>query len=242
MQLFNNPISVEKADRIISVLGVLPGDRVLDAGCGRGEFLIRLIEFTGAGGLGLDCDSASVLAAETSAGDRITDGLCEFRRADLQAEPLEENAFDLAMCIGSTHAFGSGEAAWPNTIEALSRAVRPGGQVLIGDGYWKQPPAPEYLQLIGDPVGIYRDHGENISFAEQYGLVTVYAVVSSDDEWDHFEWSHRMTIERQAAQDPDDPAMVEKLRRSRAWRDGYLRWGRSTMGFGFYLFQTPTDV
>jgi hypothetical protein len=35
-------------------------------------------------------------------------------------------------------------------------------------------------------------------------------------------------------------ALAEKLAQSRAWRDGYLRWGRETMGFGFYLFLKPT--
>ena len=117
--------------------------------------------------------------------------------------------------------------------------MRPGGQLLIGEGYWKQPPATEYLQLIGEPVGIYRDHAANISFAEAHGLVATYAAVSNDDEWDHFEWSHRMKIERQCALSPDDPDVKKKLKRSRDWRDGYLRWGRSTMGFGFYLFLKP---
>lgn len=38
---------------------------------------------------------------------------------------------------------------------------------------------------------------------------------------------------------PDDPAALEALGRSRGWRDGYLRWGRATMGFGFYVFMKP---
>jgi hypothetical protein len=89
-------------------------------------------------------------------------------------------------------------------------------------------------------VGIYRDHAGNVALAEQQGLVPLYATVSNADEWDHFEWSHRMQIEREAQRQPDDPALAEKLARSRAWRDGYLRWGRETMGFGFYLFLKPT--
>lgn len=89
------------------------------------------------------------------------------------------------MCIGSTHAFGTGDTAYPNTLRELSRLVRPGGHLLIGEGYWKQPPAPDYLKLIGEPAVIYRDHAGNISFAEQHSLVTLYAAVSNNDEWDH---------------------------------------------------------
>ena len=76
-----------------------------------------------------------------------------------------ESAFALGICIGSTHAFGAGDSAYPNTFERLKQLVRPGGYLLIGEGYWKQEPAPEYLAFIGDPVGIYRDHAGNISFA-----------------------------------------------------------------------------
>jgi len=236
---FNIPISSRKASRLIRLLDLAEGSRVVDAGCGEGEFLIRVMEITGAAGLGVDIDAGSLAAACSKAEARVPPGGWEFRAWDLQKEALEDGAFDAAICLGSTHAFGDGEAAYPNAIARLARAVRPGGQVLIGEGYWKSPPAPEYLELIGEPVGIYRDHAENIWFAEQQGLVPLYAAVSNDDEWDHFEWMHRMRIERESNSRPDDAEVAGKLRQSRVWRDGYLRWGRSTMGFGFYLFTRP---
>lgn len=239
ISLFNNPISSEKVDRLVSVLDMPSNARALDAGCGRGEFLIRVVEATGANGIGIDLDPACIAAARKSAAGRIAAESYEFREGDIQHEPLEPNSIELAICVGSTHAFGAGEAAYPNTLQSLSGIVRPGGMILVGEGYWKQPPNPEYLKLIGEPVGIYRNHAENISFAERHGLVPLYATVSSDDEWDDFEWRHRISIERQATRRPDDPATQRKLKRSREWRDGYLQWGRSTMGFGFYLFAKP---
>ena len=123
----------------------------------------------------------------------------------------------------------------------FSRLVRPGGQILIGEGFWAQPPAPEYLALLGDNPGIEKTHHENITSAEELGLIPLYAARSSPDEWDHFEWSHRLTIERAAAARPDDPALQKRVAASRRWREGYLRWGHTTMGFGFYLFATPTS-
>ncbi len=239
MSLYNSPLSTEKADRLIALLSLSEGARVLDVGCGHGEFLIRVIEASRANGLGIDCDAACISAARASAAGRIFEVPHEFREGDVRMEALAEGSFDVAICMGSTHAFGIGEAAYPNTLQALIRLLRPGGQLLVGECYWKQTPTAPYLQLIGDPVGIYRDHAENISFAESYGLVPLYATVSNDDEWDHFEWSHRMKIERQAAHHPDDLIMAEKVKRSRAWCDAYLRWGRSTMGFGVYLFLKP---
>lgn len=241
MSLFNNPISSEKADRLISYLKLPAGACALDAGCGRGEFLIRVIEATGARGIGVDLAPECISAARKNAEGRVSDELLQFREGDLRQEPLEPDSVDLAICIGSTHVFGAGDLAYPNTIQTLHRVVRPGGLILVGEGYWKRPPAPEYLQLIGEPVGIYRTHAENVSFAEHHGLVPLHANVSNDDEWDDFEWSHRASVERQALLQPDDPATRERMRRSREWRNAYLKWGRSTMGFGFYLFmRAPT--
>jgi len=240
--LFNNPVSSEKANQIIQLLNANKNSHVLDAGCGSGEFLIRIIETYHAHGLGIDINLESISIAQKNAADRIPKALYEFRTANIQEESLPKNTFDLAICIGSTHAFGIGKDAYPNAIQKLSQIVRPGGQILIGEGYWKQTPAPEYLQFIGNPVGIYHDHATNISFAEQQGLIPHYAAVSNEDEWDHFEWSHKMHIEREAAQHPEDPVIADKLKKSRAWRDGYLRWGRATMGFGFYLFQKPSKT
>ncbi len=239
--LFNSPLSLKKADQLIQLLKLTDKGRFLDAGCGNGEFLIQVIEATGAHGLGIDLDPESIAAAEKKANGRIPPGSYEFRTADIQETELGENAFDLAICLGSTHAFGMGEAAYPNSLQSLRQLVRPGGQLLIGESYWKQPPVLDYLELIGEPVGIYHDHTANITFAESQGLIPLYAAVSNQDEWDHFEWSHRMRFEQEAALRPNDPETAEKLKRSRAWRDGYLRWGRSTMGFGFYLFMKSVN-
>ena len=239
--IFNNPIGSEKADRLVQLLALQPASRVLDAGCGAGEFLMRAVAYHGCRGVGIDSDARCINTARESAVTRGLASSCEFRAADVNEFEPDRGAFDLGVCIGSTHAFGAGDAAYPNTIRRLKEWVRPGGQVLLGEGYWKQEPAPEYLKRVGDPVGIYRDHRRNVSFAEERGLIPLYAAVSSDDEWDDFEWSHQRKIRSDAEANPDDPALAARLTRSREWRDGYLRWGRSTMGFGLYLFRLPAQ-
>lgn len=44
----NSPLSDVKAERLIAILGLSPTSRVVDFGCGDGEFLHRLHRATGA--------------------------------------------------------------------------------------------------------------------------------------------------------------------------------------------------
>lgn len=167
--VFNSPISSEKADRLVQLLELRPGSCALDAGCGTGEFLLRVVAHHEVNGVGVDRDSRCIAAAQANAADRGLASRCEFRAADVSVMEAGSGAFDPGICIGATHAFGAGDAAYPNTIERLKHFVLAGGYVLIGESYWKQEPPPEYLKLLGDPVGIYRDHAGNISFAEERG-------------------------------------------------------------------------
>jgi SAM-dependent methyltransferase len=237
--IFNNPIGSEKADRLVRMLPVRAGSSALDAGCGNGEFLLRVVAHHQIDGVGVDQSPRCIGTSRDNAAARGLASRCRFHAGDVKDFIVEPGAFDLGICVGSTHAFGEGERAYPETIERLSEWVRPGGYVLIGEGYWKQPPAADYLKLIGDPPGIYRDHAGNIAFAEDRGLIATYATVSSDDEWDDFEWSYYMQVRREAEANADAEDRAARLARARQWRDGYLRWGRATLGFGMYVFQLP---
>jgi len=46
-------------------------------------------------------------------------------------------------------------------------------------------------------------------------------------------------VERYVLDHPDDPDAAAMRKRIRTWRDGYLRWGRTTMGFALYLHRKP---
>jgi SAM-dependent methyltransferase len=235
--LLNCPIGPARVDRLIKEMNFDANQQVLDVGCGTGELLIRIVETHGVKGLGVDRDEEKIAEARAAASRRLPAAAIEFRVQDAAELDGRERRYERALCLGSTHAFALGQGAYEHAIGGLMQLVTSGGLILVGEPYWKQAPTPEYLSLLGEPVGIYRDHVENVLFAERKGLVPLYAAVSSDDEWDDFEWAHQRRREESAALGSRTAQAQQDLAQSRCWRDGYLRWGRSTMGFGCYVFR-----
>ncbi|RBP49592.1 SAM-dependent methyltransferase [Arenicella xantha] len=237
--LFNCPVSSEKVHLLISILELNSTCKVIDIGCGEGELLTLIQQASGADCLGIDIDQSCIQRAEQKVrqydlGDRL-----HFLSDDVRKTSLEKNSYDLAVCVGSSHAFGQGEATYVNALKEMNELLKPRGLILVGEGYWKQPPKREYLDFIGEPVGIYNTHEQNIQQAESLGFIPLYATTSSQDEWDHFEWCFRMEAEYKVIADPDNEMAKEKLEKVREWNHNYRKFGRTTMGFGFYLYMTP---
>jgi SAM-dependent methyltransferase len=230
-----NPIAAAKIERILDLLPLERDARVLDLGCGRGELSLKLVERFQARVTAVDISSPMLdamreRARSCGALDRLR--LLEIDIGEFKPEP---ECFDLTAMLG-----GGGIGGGIRGICAtLGGWTRRGGYVLIGEGYWMQPPAPGYLAHLEARDDEFRDHRGNVQAGVDAGLIPLHAFVASSDEWDEYEWKYSRSIERYALEqpgDPDVPAMLERIRR---WRDGYLRWGRDTLGFGVYLFQRP---
>ena len=232
---FFNPTSAEKIDRILSLIPLTTTDNVIDVGCGRAEMLIRLCGRTGAQGIGIDLNTTFIEQAQQNAVGRVTDNQIMWINQSVADVDIEPNSLTAALCIGSTHAFGNYHA----TLTKLGELVQRGGYMLVGEGYWKTPPSQDYLDFLGATVDDYGTHADNIQAAANVGLKPLYAVVSNDDEWDHYEGLYARAIELYTYANPDDSDVRAMQERISKWRDGYLQWGRATLGFGLYLFLRP---
>ena len=90
-------------------------------------------------------------------------------------------SFDLSLCIGASHAFGT----YRDALRGLRRLLRPGGLALVGDGYWRRTPAAEYLALLGATPDEMTDHAGNVAAAIEEGFTPLYSCTASEDDWDH---------------------------------------------------------
>jgi SAM-dependent methyltransferase len=215
-----NPLGEAALDEVVGLLELAPGARVLDVACGRGELLRRVAERWDVSAVGYDSDPALVEQAEP--------GL----ELELRDSP-PAGPFDLVICIAASHALGG----FPEALGALRELTEPGGQVLLGEGYWRRPPSDAYLSALGaasadelpDLAGLMRA-------AEETGLIPLHSSVASEADWDRYEWRLILNAERWAAAHGDDPGAELLRERARRARERMtMPEGRETLGFALIL-------
>jgi SAM-dependent methyltransferase len=232
---FCNPVAAAKIERLLELLPLEAHSRALDLGCGRGELALRIIERFGASVIAVDHSPHMLDAARERAEWTGALGKLHLDDADIGRYEADPETFHLTVMIGA----GGIPGGMAGTLARLKGWTRGPGYVLVGERYWRQKPAAEYLAVLEASEGQYLNHRGNVQAGIDAGLIPMHAVTASVDEWDEYEWKFSRSIEayaREQPADPDVPAMLERMRRS---RDAYLRWGRDTLGFGVYLFARP---
>lgn len=134
----HNPLTEAELAALGASLRLAPGTRVLDLASGSGEMLCTWARDLGFTGTGVDISTvfterARARARALGVADRV-----EFVHGDAVGHVADEPV-DLAACVGATW-IGNGVAG---TVELLDRSLRPGGLMLIGEPYWRQPPPDE---------------------------------------------------------------------------------------------------
>lgn len=228
------PISEDKAQQLLALLEPIPSYPILDVGCGKGEFLIKLCTRYDVRGVGVDTNNTFLQTARKQAQLRLHSEQINFIETAI-ADYQPESLFSGVICVGATHAYGSYRA----TLQACSTLVVSGGFILIGEGYWKREPSSEYLDFLGASSSVYTTHANNVQLGVEEGFIPLYSTVSNNDEWDYYEGLYKRAVERYVfthPNDPDTPAMQQRIQK---WYEMYLQQGRETLGFGFYVFMKP---
>ncbi|GIJ00442.1 methyltransferase family protein [Sediminihabitans luteus] len=202
--------------------------RVLDLGCGDGTWLLRALRHDpGLTAVGVDTSDVGFEktmreAALVGLADRLTLVQGDVRRF------MADAPFDAVLSVGAAYAYGGLEP----TLEAARGHLAADGLLLLGDCFWPVPPTAAVLEgLGGASPDEYLTLPDTVDLVTRHGWVTVYGHVSTQEEWDDYEWSWTGAPARWAVENPDHPEAGEVLAAVEAHRDGWLRGYRGGLGF-----------
>ena len=162
-----------KLDLVCTKLGLEPGMRMLDVGCGWGSLSLHAAEHFGAQVTGVTISAEQKAFIDARIAERGLQDRVEIRLQDYREVP-ERDHFD---AVGSLE-MGEhvGARNYPTYVEVLRRSVRPGGRVLVqqmsrqGAGGGKHPGGGPFIESFIAPDMTMRPVGETVGLIEAGGL------------------------------------------------------------------------
>jgi SAM-dependent methyltransferase len=233
---FHGPLSEPRAARLVARLARKRPASVLDLGCGWGELLLRVLDAVpGAVGTGIDLSPADLARGRDNAAARGLASRVSF--VEESGVGTTRGPADLVLCVGSSHVLS--EATPPqhtiDALQALRRLVNPGGRVLLGEGFWEQPPSPARIAAMWPGVTA-EDHYDLpglVDLAIAAGFRPEWIETASPEEWDDFESGVGADVEEWLAGHPDHPRAAETRKKADERLSIWLRGSRGYFGLAY---------
>jgi len=133
------------------LLGLGPGDVVLDVACGPGNFTREFARAVGDGGLAVGIDASKTMLArgvdelEAAGVDNLA-----LIRGDATQLPFQDGVFDGVCCFAALHLFADPFAA----LDEMRRVLGPGGRIAIMTSVRRQVTLPPLKPLIERASGM----------------------------------------------------------------------------------------
>ncbi|MFF5427739.1 MULTISPECIES: SAM-dependent methyltransferase [unclassified Streptomyces] len=233
---FHGPLSEARAARLVDRIAAAAPADVLDIGCGWGELLLRVLDAApGARGTGIDIDAEDLargrtLARERGLADRVT-------FVEESALGTGRGPVDAVLCLGSSQALcDPGQPHDPAAaLRELRRLVRPGGRVVLGEGFWERTPTETELAAMwpGARAGDHLSLGALVDLTIEAGFRPAWIERASRDEWEEFESGYRSDTELWLAANPGHPLAAETRERVDRQRSGWLNGYRDILGIAY---------
>ncbi len=190
-----------KLDLICRKLGLSPGRRLLDIGCGWGSLVCHAAEHYGADAVGVTLsraqyDYVTKRVADQGLTDRVTVRLADYR--ELIGSPTDKGAFDAVSSIEMGEHVGEGE--YPVFARILHDVLRPGGRALVqqmsrarshtgGGPFIETYIAPDmHMKPVGTTISMLATAGLEIrdvhALREHYSWTARGWLRTLEDRWD----------------------------------------------------------
>ncbi|MEU9292501.1 methyltransferase [Streptomyces sp. NPDC048266] len=233
---FHGPLSEARADRMIARLAATEPADVLDIGCGWGELLLRVLEAAPmAKGAGIDINAEDLARGRALAGARGLADRVEF--VEESALGTDRGPVDAILCLGSSQALCDPEQPHDPAaaLRELRRLVRPGGRVVLGEGFWERTPTEEELAGMwpGASTGDHLSLGALVDLAVEAGFRPAWIETASAEEWEEFESGYRYDTEVWLAAHPGHPLAAETRERVDRQRSTWLNGYRRVLGIAY---------
>lgn len=212
-----------KLDLVCRKLGLRPGMRVLDVGCGWGSFALHAAGKYGATVVGITLSTEQAILARKRAADA---GLTE--RVDIRVQDyrdIGDGPFDAISSIGMSEHVGREQT--PAYAAALFGLLKPGGRLLNHAISWNAGPTkPDPDSFI--PRYVFPD-GEMISLGEMVTALEVagFEILDVEALRRHYALTLRAWVSRLEA-NWDRAVELSSMGRARVWR---LYMASSALGF-----------
>jgi cyclopropane-fatty-acyl-phospholipid synthase len=183
----------DKLDLICRKLGLKPGDRLLDIGCGWGSLSLHAAQHYGARVVGVTLSREQQDFVLARVAERGLDGQVEIRLQDYREVPTasaERGGFDAVTSIEMGEHVGAEN--YPTFAGVLHAAVREGGRVLVQQMSRRdRPGGGAFIESYIAPDMHMRPVGETIALLENSGLEVrdVHAMR------EHYVWTVRAWLE-----------------------------------------------
>lgn len=174
------------ANRLLaSKVGIGPGERVLDAGCGAGSSAVWLTRELGARVVGVNLSPSQIYRARRLAHAQGVSDRVSFERQDFTATTFPDESFDVVWAQESVCHVEDKE---PFLLEA-SRLLKPGGRIVVADRFRSARPFDSEEEallkywLSGWAVPDLPTAGEFVEVARQARLSDIRVEDATAEVW-----------------------------------------------------------